>query len=413
MSLQCPLCGKQKPEEALFCENCTKKIRTDYEVDLPESGEKATIQIKEEEAAPGNFPVVEEKPAFRTSSMAQEVLPVSDLPQFAVEGELMQPEKSADDAGSGSKRVGVDEEIHQEFYSRKKKTAKPFLWLALTAILLVAAFFIYNETIRKSNLERSGWDKALKTNSVEGYLDYMTSHPSGVHFEEANAMLMRLKQNQAASWEQLKTTDNLTALRDFLQQYPESPYTSLVKRQIDSLSWIGALKLNNAAAYSEYILQAQSGDFGGEYLTLANNRYEMLFQSYPVNENQLDSIRMTVNGFYSALSKVDHDGLRKWLAPVVDRFFESGRAPRERIAGELLMAAAQTQHGILQFDADVNVLQYEKTMNDVYKVNIPLTKSFVRDGKTEEIPGYIVHMELDSLFHIFRIYETKPHPDAP
>jgi len=37
MSRQCPLCGESKPEEALFCENCEKKIRMDYEIDLPVS----------------------------------------------------------------------------------------------------------------------------------------------------------------------------------------------------------------------------------------------------------------------------------------------------------------------------------------------------------------------------------------
>lgn len=362
MSLQCPLCGKHKPEEALFCEDCTKRIQADYEVNLPE---------------------------------------------------LIQTEKSEDEVGSGLNSANDNEDILQEFNSRKKKTAKPLLWLVLTAVLLIAAFFIYNETIRKDNLERSGWDMAQKTNSVAGYIGYMTSYPSGSHFEEANAMLMRLKQNEAANWEQLKTTDNVSALRDFLQQYPGSPYTSLVKMRIDSLAWMGALKLNSAAAYSDYMLQAQSGDFSGEYLTLANNRYEMLFQSYPVNEADLDSIRMTVNGFYSALSKVDYDGIRRYLAPVVDRFFESGRAPRERITGELLMAAARTQDGILQFEADVNAVQYEKTPDDVYNVNVPLTKSFLRDGNTKEMPGYIVHMKLDSLFRIFHVYETKPQPDAP
>lgn len=400
MSLQCPLCGKYKPEEALFCDDCTKKIRTDYEIDLPESREKKTVQITEKEPAPGDSPVAN-MPA------------VTNFLQPAEESESIQTEKSEDEVGSESENTSDNEEIRPGSDSRKKKTAKPFLWVTLTAVLLVGVFFMYNETIRKDNLERSGWDRAQKTNSVAGFIDYMTSHPSGVHFEEANAMLMRLKQNEATSWEQLKATDNLSALRDFLQQHPESPYTYLVKMRIDSLSWMGTLKLNSAAAYSDYMLQAQSGDFGGEYLTLANNRYEMLFQSYPVNEADLDSIRMTVNGFYSALSKVDYDGLRQYLAPVVDRFFESGRAPRERITGELVMAAALTQEGLLRFEADVNAVQYEKTLDDVYKVNVPLTKSFLQEGIMNEMPGYIVHMKIDSLFRIFHIYETKPQPDAP
>jgi uncharacterized membrane protein YvbJ len=35
MSSLCPLCGKNKSEEALFCDECEKKIRNEYEVKMP------------------------------------------------------------------------------------------------------------------------------------------------------------------------------------------------------------------------------------------------------------------------------------------------------------------------------------------------------------------------------------------
>jgi len=58
-------------------------------------------------------------------------------------------------------------------------------------------------------------------------------------------------------------------------------------------------------------------------------------------------------------------------------------------------------------------VQYEKTLSDVYKVNVPLTKSYVKEGVVEQVPGYIVHLELNSLFQIISVYETKPYPGAP
>lgn len=379
MSRQCPLCGKNKPEEALFCEDCAMKIRADYEIDLPEFQKEENIPV-EEEGGPGNV-------------------------NFPIASEAKVPEMP---------NVADTEEATDTFdASTKKPQKKPLLWIALAAVLLAGAFFVYNETIRKGNLERSAWEKALKMNSVEGYVAYMASHPGGARFEEAQAKLMSLKEKEAVRWEQLKTTGNITELRDFLQQYPKSPYASLVKIRIDSLSWVGALNTNTAEAYSDYILLAQSGDFKGDYLTLANTRREMLFQSYPVNETELDSLRQTVGGFYAALSMVDHDGMRRYLAPVVDRFFESGRAPRERIAGELLIAAARTQNATLQFVPDLSAVQYEKTMSDAFSVNVPLTKLFAGNGKSEQVTGYIVHMRVNPLFQITSIYETKPYPGAP
>ncbi len=211
----------------------------------------------------------------------------------------------------------------------------------------------------------------------------------------------------------MKETDNITELRDFLHQHPESPYTPLVRVHLDSLTWMGALKTNTAVSYSDYMIQSQSGDFKGDYLAEAQKRYEMLFQSYPVEAATLDSIRSTVNGFYSSLSAVDHSGMSRYLGATVHRFFNSGTATRERITGELLVAGAQTQGSTLKFAPDLEAVHYEKTLNDHYKVNAPLLKSYEKDGAIVQVPGYIVHLELNPAFEIISIYETKPYPDAP
>ena len=151
MSRQCPLCGKNKPEEALFCEDCAMKIRADYEIDLPEFQKEENIPV-EEEGGPGNV-------------------------NFPIASEAKVPEMP---------NVADTEEATDTFdASTKKPQKKPLLWIALAAVLLAGAFFVYNETIRKGNLERSGWEKALKMNSVEGYVAYMASHPGGARFEEA------------------------------------------------------------------------------------------------------------------------------------------------------------------------------------------------------------------------------------
>lgn len=395
MSQQCPLCGNYKLEEALFCEDCAKKIRSDYEIDLPESPMKESLRD------------VAKKPLQPESLLTEEI------PDPDTKTELRPESDDVKMDDSPSVLVKEQNEDRKKEKSGRKKKGKTFLWTLLTLVLLVIAFFVYKETIRKSNLERSGWDRAMKVHSVDGYLTYMTSHPEGQHFDEAQSKLMTLKQAEAAGWEMLQTTDQISALRDFLQQNPESSYTSLVRMRLDSLTWMGALKANSVTSYSDYMLQAQSGAFKGEYLTMAEARYDMLFQSYPVDEATLDSIRQTVNGFYLSLSDVEHTGMSRYLAPVVTRFFDSGGASRERVTGELLMAAAMTQEETLQFAPDLNGVQYEITLNEPYVVNVPLVKSYVKEGAREQVSGYIVHLKLNALFQIVSIYETKPFSGAP
>ncbi len=357
MSHFCPLCGKTKPEDALFCDDCTKKIHTEYEVYIPDNG-----------VDDDNF---------------------QDEPVFVEESE------PATIVAKKKKRIGV-----------------PILIL-LTVGLLVGAFFAYNEVVRKGNLDRGGWDAAVKANSVAGYLAYMEAHPHGAHFEEAQAGLLQLKSEEAMSWVRMRGTDNVSELRDFLELHPQSAYAPLVKTRLDSLVWVGALQTNTPESYSDYIMLTENEGVEGGYIAEARKRYELLSRTEGADPATLDSIRVTVSGFFTALSALDHNRMVRFMAPAIARFFNSGPVSRERITGELLMAGAQRGGTTLQFTPDVESVRYEKSGDNRYKVNVPLRKSYTKEGNLTQVQGYIAHMDMDSIFHIVSIYETKPYPEAP
>lgn len=387
MSLFCPLCGKNKSEEALFCDACSKKIKSDYEVDIPETYiQKATQSVSVSEKVENNPPITDEKPQ-ETVEQTQETL--------ISETESLQKE----------------EVVYEELKPKKRRKG---VWVfVVIGLLLVGGFFLYGIKVRNENLERSGWEIATKENTVNSYLTYMEQFPNGKHYVEADSCMRLLKEEESATWENIKTSDNMTELRDFIRSNPDSYYIPLVKTRLDSLSWTAALSVNTADSYSEYMLQAQSGEFKGDYFAYAEKRYEMLFQSYPVNQGELDSLRTSIGGFYSALSSLSSDGATAYLAPTVNRFFNSGAAPRERIIGELLVAGAQSQASTIKFAPNLDALQYEKKYIGGFKTNFPLIKSFIEEGKNKEVSGYIVHAELNSAYQIVSIYETKPFNDAP
>lgn len=364
MSQFCPLCGKTKPEEALFCDDCAKKIRTDYEVTVPEKA-----------ASENTF-------AHEDSSANEDLSTKGKL-----DNSFTEPKK-------------------------KKRIVAPLL-LILLAALLMGAFFVYNTTIRRDNLDRSGWDLAVRTNSTEGYLAYMEAHPKGAHFDEAQAGLRRLKSEDASTWERMKESDNTTELRDFLDRHSNSPYAPLVRSRLDSLMWIGTLQTNTPESYADYIALAEEGRLRGDYIAIARKRHDLLSRTQTADAVTLDSIRAAVDGFFIALSALDHNDMVRYLAPTVYRFFNSGAATRERITGELLVTGAQTEGGTLKFTPDLESVQHEVTSSHHYKVNVPLRKSYRKDGATDEVYGYIAHIELDTLFQIVSIFETKPYPEAP
>src|SRR5690554_4148230 len=56
MSNTCPLCGNNRPEGSLFCNSCTKKVQSDYEVELPnEIADESDSNIQEKKLGEGEL----------------------------------------------------------------------------------------------------------------------------------------------------------------------------------------------------------------------------------------------------------------------------------------------------------------------------------------------------------------------
>lgn len=373
MSQFCPLCGKNKSEDALFCADCTKKMRAEYEVDVPDTTDSTVGAAS--------------------------------------------PKKEGDGLN-----MAWSEEKHQQDKSSVRRKKKKRIWIPILLLLLVAlltgGFFFYNETVRKDNLDRGAWETAVKTNSVEGYLAYIKAHPNGAHFEEAQDGLRRLKEDEALAWERMREGDNVTELRDFLHQHAGSPYEPLVRRRLDSLSWVAALQVNTGESYSDYIRLTEKDEIKGDYIAEAQKRYDMLRRdqsmgAQPLDSMRIDSIRTAVDGFFIALSSLEHDGLFRFLAPSVERFFDSGAASRDRIVGELVVTGAKADGVTLKFIPDLDAAMCEAYGANRYRVNVPLQKNYPKGGATQRVFGYIAHLEMDSLYQVVSIYETKPYPEAP
>ena len=94
MSQSCPLCGKTKSEEALFCDDCTKKIHTEYEVNIPEEINTEDTRL------PEDLPVHEQPDdRFTDSPLSHEKLNNQDNTGLkgVVDTKESEPEAKADE----------------------------------------------------------------------------------------------------------------------------------------------------------------------------------------------------------------------------------------------------------------------------------------------------------------------------
>ncbi len=374
MSSLCPLCGKNKSEEALFCDECEKKIRNEYEVKMP-----GQLNFAENASQPA---------AEKEVASSEEEVPILD----------------------NDVDLNID---NADSFSRKHKHGKRkgVVFGCVFAIGVSVAFsFVYKQYAEQQTREQLVWQEAASAHTVNAYLAYMNAYPNGKYVADAEAEMKALKDCEASAWEKVKTSEDIADCRDFLRQYPDSPYRPLVSNRLDSLMWIDAYTANTAQRYSEYMVAVESGELPGNYYHEAQKRFEMLFQSYPVSTEESDKIKAVIEGFYGALSDEDYNKLAEYLAPKVYRFFNKGTDSRDNILKGLQLAKAKNPDSAVRFIPNLDALQYEKTPDDRVRVNVPLVKQYGgEEGPTRTVSGYIGHIEMDGGGHVVSIYETKPY----
>ena len=426
MSLQCPLCGKNKADTSLFCPECTLKLNSEYEVNVPEGLDDAIdyeVDFPEEgdDGSEYELNVLEGEDANK-ENLAEPEIETPDIDNFEEEKEVVivpivpitSDEKPKEEILYDNRSDNQKSYYEIERDKPRKRTRFYVISIFLLVLVLVAAVFIFNKYVINENLERSVWELAQRDNSIDAYLGYMDEYPHGEYVDEAQTKILGLKSNEAEAWENLRTSENTTEFTDFLQLYPQSPYERKVKNRFDSLVWESTLKENSFEGYSDYINKSNSGEITGDYIGNAQKRLVMLTQTTPVDEADLEKIKETVDGFFTGLSNISHSTLSSYLAPTISRFENSTNISNETMIGKLLLLAAKSDAKTIKFDPEITKIRYEKMGSGTYTVDVPLQKTLDGiNGDINQIKGYIVHLKLDPNFKIYSFFETKPYTEAP
>lgn len=394
MSLKCPLCGKSKTEESLFCSDCAGKLNSEYEVRVPNT-ENSQNEKQNSEAE-------------------------SKTTQSDAEKDRAQPTTATYDKKAWKKRREDERTDSSKSYYEIEKEKKSNRFLTVTLLVVVAAivlgvsYYIYKEQVKSDNLERSHWEVAQRQNSVDSYLTYIDNFPEGDFVDEAYEKMMVLKNKETDAWKNLMTSENREEFTSFLERYPDSPFKRKVKNRLDSLSWQSSLKENTAQSYADYIASSATKEITGDYIGEAQRRLDMLQQSSTIDDEEVEKIQGVISGFFGALSNNATEELNNYLAPLIVRFHRTTNVPSNKMIGQLLLLLAKADVASLQYDPDIAHLKYELIAGARYSVNVPAQKIVKQnDGTINQIQGYIIHIKLNADYKIYSYHETKPFATAP
>ena len=413
MSTKCPLCGKNKTDHSLFCTDCTEKLNSEYEVDVPTSEKSLNnLNVDNEETSDESIALTnEDKLEDNTEIITEE--------DEQVERSKVAPTTSFDKRAWKKQREDKRTDSEKSYYELSKegksnKVIATIIFIVVLILAIAAGLYLYNNNVRSGNLERSKWEMAERENTIDGYLTYMDEYPQGEFSEDAYNNMIELSNRESYMFESLTTSEDISEFEDFLAQYPQSPFERKVKTRFDSLMWESSLKENSAEAYSNYINKVALQEIYGDYIGKAEKRFKMLNQSTPVDEEVLEQIKTTVDGFFVGISTISHTKLSEHLTPVVVKYNNQSNLSIEQITGLLLLQASKEGVESLRLEPELSKIKYELMGNGNYDVNVPIKKIFESNGGTiSEIKGYIVHLKMSHLFKVFSYQETKPYTEAP
>ena len=238
MSSFCPLCGKNKSDDALFCEPCSKKIRSDYEVEmseaLPEIRVCETIEIAEtaENTDVPKETEVPQKMAFAEEAEVVEVEKIQNVTQVEVTGDV-ETHTNENKNEYDSRPTSISE------HPLLKNRSKLLIGIGLAVLLVIGGFLLFNNNSpqQPSRFEQTDWQRATQANTIAAFETFIETHPFGQHTKQAIENIRMLRQKETAVWEAIRETNNVAVLQEFINQHPTNPHVVQAKARIELLTW--------------------------------------------------------------------------------------------------------------------------------------------------------------------------------
>ncbi|NDV79242.1 zinc ribbon domain-containing protein [Dysgonomonas sp. 511] len=282
---KCPLCGKDTEDSEIFCHNCREIAHNAYSDEL--------ISHQEDEV-PAHENIIET------------------------------------DSGQDYKEVPLAAAT-----PLVKNRKRPYMFLVLLVITLFAVattgvYFIDWKKAALDKQEAAYWNKCIEENTPLSYSTYLLQYPAGKFKDEAEDRIRQLRSEEQQAWEAIGTSSDINALFAFLSDHPTTPYERHIRYRIDSLAWVKTAAENTAATYLAYIENVKIGQYSGEYIEPAQQKYDYLSQLKAVEGNDLKEITGILSNFLDALAATDSKDMQKYSDVSFEHFLgASGKNCKE------------------------------------------------------------------------------------
>ena len=335
--IRCPECGHEISDKAPFCPSCGVAIAGKVTVcpecgkayfadmaECPQCHHKTERKFEENKQAPAeatmccNVPEKEKKPEGggeqECNNVEHEAATVNSEP--ACEDEPVRY----------SKPMQVNEPVHSHEHKSSRNNKIIIAVVVIIAVIVVGICgYFYNSA--KTDSERQAYEYAMTSNDpqvLQQYLDNYLDAPEE-HRDSIQAHLDQLNQlNQ--DWTNALVSGSKSALQQYIEQHPNSPFRAIAIHKIDSIDWQAAQQMNTVEAIEAYLEQHPDG----EHVDEANASIKSL-NSKTLQPEEKQMVSSIIGSFLQSLNNRDEDALTSVVNPLLTKFLGKNSATRSDV----------------------------------------------------------------------------------
>jgi len=208
--------------------------------------------------------------------------------------------------------------------NRRKHFIYLTIGIVLTIVLICAGAWYFYTVQADKNAENNEYEYALSSDDTAILKKYLSTFPDApdAHRDMIQKRLNKLEKTSIA-WTDAAVSGSKTALKEFLENYPDSPYKDAAARKIDSIDWHEARQQNTIGAYETYMREQPNGEHFDEADEAIRSINTKTVQ--PEEEIMISSL---FRSFFQSLNNKDEDALAATVSTVLTSFLGKTDATR-------------------------------------------------------------------------------------
>lgn len=332
--IRCPECGHAISDKAPVCPSCGVEIAGKV-ITCPQCG---VTYFKNQPECPNCHHLTAQVVATTQTTSTTPPPPPSQAQQEAIKQDAPQAPASYDQQAGAQQqntqqttaqqqRAAVEEELRQEEQEVEKKSNKRIVIISLIiAIIAVGVCFAFYSTARNDK-ENEAYEYAMNSSDpmvLQSYLDTYKDAPEE-HIDSIQAHLTLLNQGNQ-DWANACMSGTKSALEQYLQRHPNSPFKTQAMEKIDSIDWATAQATNTVEAFEKYLEQHPSGEYTDE----ANDKINS-FNAQTVQPEEKLMVGSTFRNFFTAINNKDEDMLSTCVGRIMTSFLGKPDATRSDV----------------------------------------------------------------------------------